>query len=733
MRAMLFLVSFVLAFLLFAVQSMASKMVLPVLGGTPAVWNTAMFTFQALLLAGYAYAHALTSYVSPRWQLRLHAMLIAFSCALLPLSVRLVSSEAMLMNPIPYLVAAFVVQLGLPFLALAATQPLLQRWLSRSSHPMQDSPYVLYSASNLGSFAGLLGYVAVVEPLWDLQAQRVGWSMLYLVGMGLLVATAHYLRPAASRVATAIASHAASIPDWRCYAWWMFLAFLPSSLSLGVTTYITTDVASVPMLWVVPLALYLLSFVDAFRQRPLLVPICQRLAPVLGLAALVLYGLQGHRFIGGFALHLVSFACLALALHGWLARSKPDAAYLTRFYLCLSVGGMAGGLLNGLLAPMLLRDALEYPLVLLAGSFTAFLLWSRRDGMLGTRAIVREAMRVMLRVLSITAIAYLLMALVMGEAQEDWRQLHPSTLMMAASFAGLVSLLIDRSYRHAVYTCMSVIVVMLLAMQYVSGLTVRFKDRNFFGVERVLDNPAMQARFMMHDTTVHGVQSLVPDRITQPLSYYSHVREVLTQLPHLSRLPMGVVGLGIGSMQCLAQAEQTVDYFEINPMVKQLAEDVRYFQQLQRCPGSYQIHMGDGRLTLADQPDGKYGLLVLDAFSSDAIPAHLLTQEAMALYLSKIAPHGVLAIHTTNRHLDLWPVIAAHAAAMDTVAYGKFFPKHAGEPLVYASYWVVMTSSAETLDPLRHGAEDWQLLDAQGDRVWTDQYTNLLPYLKILR
>ncbi len=731
MKALAFLVSFLLAFLLFAVQPMATKMVLPTLGGTPAVWNTAMFTFQFLLLAGYAYAHLLVAQVAPRWQGRVHGLVLLASLVLLPLAVTLPTSDAMLAHPIPYLVAAFGLQIGLPFFALAATQPLLQAWLVRSSHPLARTPYVLYSASNLGSFAGLLGYIALAEPLMSLRAQSVGWSALYVLGMALLMGVAWRLRQNPAVVAVATEKTAMISPSWKTYVLWVFLAFLPSSLSLGVTTYIATDVASVPLLWVLPLSIYLLSFVDAFRTRPILVRACQYIAPLMALTALLMYGLQLHRYAFGFPFHLLTFAVMAFALHGWLAKTKPDATWLTRFYLCMSVGGALGGVLNGLLAPMLLKEALEYPAVLLLASFTSFLLLQQQTGEGWLRRQLMSAALVVAQVMGFAAALYVVIMYVAPPVESAG--IDSQTLMMSTSFAAMICLALHRRYVKAYYACVGVVIVMQVAIvNGAVGHATLFMDRNFFGVERIYKNVAQNAHIMMHDTTMHGMESLKPGGSTQPLSYYWALGQIFDALPVMREHPMAAIGLGVGTMKCHARADQQVDFFEINPMVKRLAEDARYFHQLRDCPGSYRVLLGDGRIRLAQQPDAHYGAIVLDAFSSDAIPAHLLTQEALAMYLRKLAPHGVLLIHTTNRHLNLWPLIGAHAEAMGFTAYGRFFAPPAGDKLRYGSFWVVVGREHEDIVAAVTD-EAWEPVRSEGDTPWIDQYINILPYFKALR
>ena len=736
MAALLFVISFVLAFLLFSVQPMASKMVLPILGGTPAVWNTAMFTFQCLLLGGYVYAHLLATNVGLRWQLRVHVVLVAFSCLVLPLTVRLASSDAMLADPIAYLIAAFVIQMGLPFLALAATQPLLQSWLARSGHPMAQTPYILYSASNLGSFAGLIGYILLVEPQLDLAQQSVGWSFLYLAGMALLVLAAHRLKATPAPVVETVEAPAVqgnARAGWARCLGWVFLAFLPSSLSLGVTTYITTDIASVPLLWVLPLSIYLLSFVDAFRTRPILVRVAQYTAPLMGVAALVTYALQSHRFTYGYPVHLLAFALLAFALHGWLARSKPEASHLTRFYLCLSLGGALGGTLNGLVAPLVFYDALEYPFVLLIASLASFMLLQQGGGAGWLVRQVLLAARMFALVVGITVVIYLAMSMVESSVTQGLRDVHSGNLAMAACVAGAIGLLLQRKIARAYYVGIGAAsLVLFVVVLGDAGQHILFKGRNFFGVMRVIEHPDSGMRYLMHGTTLHGMQPAERSEATTPYSYYWMLSDVFDQLPITRSKPVGAVGLGIGTIKCTLKKGQQIDFFEIDAMAQQLAENTDFFQQLSDCPGSYRILIGDGRLKLDEQPDGTYGLIVLDAFSSDAIPAHLLTREAMAIYLAKLAPHGVLLLHTTNRHLDLWPLIGAHAEDMGFVAYGRYFSKDGRQWKNSNSNWVLVAREEGDIAPAVQ-EEGWQRIRSEGDTPWTDTYINLLPYWKWLR
>ncbi len=726
MKLAAFSISFLLAFLLFAVQPMASKLVLPMFGGSPAVWNTAMLTFQLLLLAGYGYAHGLSTLSLPR-QWAIHGVVVLVSYLMLPLAITITDIEAAARAPIGVLMDAFVRQIGLPFFVLSATAPLLQLWVVRSGHPMAQQPYVLYSASNLGSMAGLLGYVFVVEPGSSLGVQRMVWSGLYVLGTVMLLSLGRRLAKRALAAPAAPAEPDEAMPAapirWRQRLQWMWLAFLPSALSLGVTSYIATDIASVPLLWVVPLALYLLSFVDAFRTRPWLVPLCIPAAPVLGLLALLVYGMQGHQYSLTFLLQLVVFASLAFALHGWLARRKPPASQLTQFYLVMSVGGALGGVLNALVAPLVFNEAYEYPISLLLASLSAFCLWRGK-------AALADAARVVPRMVLIGVALYAVMYAVQGGA---W--LESGRVVLACAFAGAVVTALHRRYA-ALYAAVA---VMALALTLVMALGVDdkqllFRARSFFGVWRVFERPHDHVRYMMHNTTVHSVQRAEGEGALEVTSYYRALASSFELLPVLREHPLALVGLGAGTVKCFLQPAQQLDMFEIDPLVVRIANDAALFRYLRDCPGTGTVFVGDGRLRLNEQSDGRYGAIVLDAFSSDSIPTHLMTVEALRMYLQKLAPHGVLLMHTTNRHLDLWPLIAAQAQALGTVAYGKFFEAPHDRPLQYDSFWVVMARDVADIRPLLAVDGGWQALqpDARA-RPWRDDYSNLLPYLKLLR
>ncbi|MBN8542713.1 MAG: fused MFS/spermidine synthase [Alphaproteobacteria bacterium] len=655
-----YLISFSMAFLLFVVQPMATKVILPQFGGTPAVWNTAMLCFQVLLLLGYLYAHFLTSLLKPRAQIITHAALIACACMLLPIAFTAPDAAEISHAPIRSLVWQLLQGVGIPFFCVAATAPLLQRWVSYSQSSLAAKPYVLYSASNLGSMSALIGYIALIEPNAPVSLQMAGWGYGFIAVSAMLIAFATRM----SAQATASQGQGmgwSQVPAARSLLW-VALAFIPSSLSLGLTTHITIDIASVPFFWVLTFAIYLLSFVDAFAAKPRFVPLAKRIAPFMAVLCLVLLTDMVHVGHGYVILpHILGFSTLAFAIHGHLAERKPEVAYLTWYYVCLSIGGALGGVFNAIAAPMLLNSIFEYKVVLCAAALVGYVLTYKK-----------------------------------------WR------LLFVLVAVGLLALMVLRAGKESL-----------------------LKERNFYGVSRVYEREGK--RYLQHNTTIHGLQSLDPAYRLSAASYYSALPMIMPhRAPAVSDAPIAAIGLGIGVVKCQTNTNQHMDLFEINPLVVRIAQDVNLFTYLSDCKGAHDIILGDGRLTMAQMPHEKYGTIIIDAFSSDAIPVHLLTKEAFAMYLDKLMPEGVLIIHITNRHLELNPLIGLQAQASGMVAYTKHF--EGDNSLTYPSDWVVLARDEATLSPIIDASNGWWKLVPEADtNVWTDDYTNILPYLKKLR
>ncbi len=748
---------FLASLLLFLLQPMFGRMVLPLLGGAPAVWNTCLVFFQLTLLLGYLYAWASSRWLARRAQAGVHAALLIVAAVVLP--VRIVPgwgppAEA---NPIPWLLGVLTVSIGLPFFVVSTTAPMLQHWFAQTEHPDAEDPYFLYQASNLGSLVALLAYPVAVEPWLGLRHQGVGWSLGYalfvvLVGVcawymlrvpakwqgdGPSVAIAQTPQPKAhapakkksripnplarrSPVHTADRAKAAEsrIPASRLLRW-IALAAVPSSLLMGVTTYLSTDVAVVPLLWVVPLALYLLTFVIAFARRPL-VPerVTTAVLPVLIVPLVIVLVLRTTEPAWAIVpLHLVTFALAALVCHGQLAAGRPPASQLTLFYLCLSIGGAAGGLFNALVAPLLFDVPFEYPLALAAA------------GLLKPYRAVKEAARrfqpadaVLPALLGLAAAAvYWLVG--RGEGKLSGLEL-PLAVGLPAFVCYVFS---PRPIRFGL-AVLALLVAGLL--RPVVGHVLVDVDRSFFGIHRVMEDRANNLRLLFHGNTLHGVQSLDAAKARDPQAYYTRegpAGQIFREIGPGAARSVAVVGLGAGALAALAQPGDTWTFLEIDPVVVRLARDAKYFTYLRDSPARVDVVVGDARLSLAKM-DGPFDVIVLDAFSSDAVPVHLLTREALQLYLARLKPGGVLAFHASSRFLRLRPVfagLAKDAGLADLREFDKRDERRSDWSGWTPSEWVLMARSRADFGGLTDDTR-WGPIEDEPARVWTDDYANVM-------
>ena len=627
------------ACLLFLVQPMVSKMVLPRLGGSPNVWNTCMCFFQAMLLFGYAYAHWLATRFGGRTPMAIHAGVLGLAALFLPfdLTALIPPAEA---SPVPWLLARLATTVGPPFFAISATAPLLQRWFSRTDHADAADPYFLYAASNAGRLLALLAYPLIVEPALPLPQQSRLWSFgLFMLAIGIAVCWAGYRSHQASSQAVA---EAAARPSTTERLRWAGYAFVPSSLLLAVTAYITTDLAAAPLFWVVPLALYLATFIIAFSRRPALPhALVLRVLPLVVIPVVILS--VGLHSVWLLLLHLGCFFVIAMVCHGELARSRPDTSNLTEFYLWISLGGVLGGLFDALLAPLIFPDIWEYPLTLVAAC--AIRSAGSRDG----NGISRGDL------LYPALLLAALLALLLFGSPPTW------LVFVSAAAASLVLVKFsERRWRFALGVAACLLFVQLLS----SSATVA-TTRSFFGVNHVRLAEDGAVRVLQHGTTVHGVASTRPGEAAIPLGYYHRegpFGRFFAAIAGRGMSRVGVVGLGTGALACYARPNESWIFHEIDPAVERLARNTRYFRFLETCGNDPHIVLGDARLTLAAVPDHSDDLIVIDAFSSDSIPLHLLTREALALYQRKLVPGGLVLFHISNRYLDLAPVVAALAA-----------------------------------------------------------------------
>ena len=729
-------VVFAAAWLVFWVQPLSVRGVLPVLGGSPAVWNTAMVFFQAALLAGYALAHLLACRVTPTGQLIVLGVLWAGVALTAPIGeLRLLGETPPAgLPPALWLLGTLAGALGLAFIAAASLTPLVQSWLARAGAGAASAdPYFLYAASNAGSAGALLAFPFLLEPFLRLTGQAWLWSAAALGLAPLLfvlwrAATAGNTCTAAAAMTATPAGDTAvspdtlpvSLPVLRILA----LSAVPSALLLGITRYLTTDVAAIPLLWVVPLAVYLATFVHAFARRALIPHrlLARLVAPTL-IALLILY-LFNRTVLAFGAVHLLVFALAALYCHGALARLRPPASELTRFYLLVSTGGLIGGMLVALVAPLVFADVHEYPiaLALVAALLPAARVRLRR----GHYIAVAVALAVVVAGLSAVRGGASILA---GEEASTF--VFVACLALAALAAPALLILRARP---------ALLAGALIAVFFVPSLVARHtgdeqvaRERTFFGVYRIVESGGLRAFY--HGTTLHGAELHRADSSVESRTTYFGTETPLGELlAGITRRPdplaLGIAGLGTGSLACYARPGDAVRIYEIDPAVVRLAHE--HFAALRTCAPDAVIGVGDARLLLARE-ETPLDALVLDTFSSDAIPVHLLTEEAFRTYIRVLAPEGVLAVHISNRHLDLEPVVSGVAARTGLAGRIKRYeaPEELEESMASTSSNVVVLARDEaTLGALDLDA-GWAPLGAPDQvRVWTDDYASIVPLLR---
>ena len=714
---------FVSAALLFVVQPMFTKMVLPRFGGAPSVWSVAIVFFQAALLAGYAYAHWLTRYAPSRVAVAIHLAVTIAAALALPLSIARGWGRPPAAGETLWLIGLFSASIGLPFFALAANSPLLQAWFARTGHPSARDPYFLYAAGNAGSFLALVSYPVAVEPFVRLSDQAGAWS----IGFGLLIALIAGCgallwrsQDAAARIAFARA--AGVRPTWRDAMSWTALAAVPSGLLVAVTAHISTDVAAVPLLWVLPLALYLLTFVIVFARRPIvphrLVVAVQPLFIIALVAVLVFDPLKA--IVGLVALHVGVFFVNALMCHGELARRRPAPEHLTAFYLWMSAGGVIGGIAAGLIAPHIFDWVAEYPILIVLA-----VLCQPGLGLPNGRG----ARRLLLGGVAAGAVVLILLALFPVTVGARDFDLAVGALLAASVF-----------FWRAPLPFAAIVAFVVLVHHSVVEQADAVSVRSFFGVSKISQTSDGQFRLLQHGTTLHGGQRIrEPDGLPaaidppEPLLYYwdgSAISQAFDAARAVADGPMriAVIGLGTGTLACRAEPDDTLHFYEIDPAIVRIARNPLLFSFLWVCRAAGPIILGDARLTLTEAPDGAYDLIVVDAFSSDAIPVHLLTREAMAIYLKKLSPHGMVVLHVSNRHLELASVVAGIAAANGLKARvsDATDPDEAANPYKYAGTVVAVARREEDFGDLVQ-TPDWEpMAPDPAQWVWTDDYSNIV-------
>ena len=718
--------AFVSAGLLFAVEPMISKMALPRFGGAPNVWNTCLFFFQTTLLLGYSYAHGLARRLDPKWQIGIHLTVLAGVSFVLPLGF---ANAALPTDVVPVLslLERLAVTVGPPFFAISATAPLLQHWFSKIGHRGSVDPYFLYAASNLGSLCALLAYPVLVEPNLSLDRQSELWSEAFgALAFGLILASAAYLgrRPAYGAEPPGIFTETISVDLLRDRFRWIVLSFVPSSLLLGVTAHITTDVAATPLFWVAPLSVYLITFVLAFARRPLLRHrLMVRLLPTILVTFVVCGPLVRH--LPGLSLalflNLASFFAIAMVCHGEVAKARPPTYRLTEFYFCISLGGVLGGLFNALLAPILFTNVWEFPLVFVLACLL----------MPGDRSYQKVPLACDL-LFPMALFAFLIAKQTVPVP--DWQ---PAFLAVALVAVNAIPAILLMSFRkRPLRFALGIAAVFAVPVVATSAAKTIATYRSFFGVYRVSSSEDGRARLLWHGTTVHGAESLIPGEETMPTGYYSRegpFGRFFAALDPRNVRQVGVIGLGTGGLGCYAEPGQQWTFYEIDPLVERIARDQQHFHFLNRCGEKPQIVLGDARLSLADAPDGIYDVLVIDAFSSDSIPAHLLSKEAFALYLRKLSTRGVVLFHISNRYLDLRPVVTALAYNAGAEARYLLYQPNTGQPPSWRSFGaeVVVAGRPNTDLDFLSTQEGWLIPHPPPSfALWTDQRSDILRTIR---
>jgi hypothetical protein len=722
---------FLSALLLFSVQPLFTKMVLPRLGGSPAVWSVAMVFFQTLLLAGYAYAHVLMQVRNRAVPVLVHVVLLVVALLTLPLGIAGSWGEPPGSGYAFWLLGLFTFSIGLPFFALAANNPLLQAWFVRTGHPAGPDPYFLYASSNIGSFLALLSYPVLLEPMFTLRTQNLLWTggygllILLIAGCGALL-----LRSPALLAADAQAEEAdAPAPPWLLRARWIFLAAVPSGLLIAVTAHISTDVAAAPLLWVLPLSLYLLTWVLVFQSRPLLphkwMLMLQPLA-IAGVVILLAFGGEQNLLLtlGG---HQLCFFVIAMACHGELARTRPAAKYLTGFYVALSFGGMLGGLFAGLVAPYTFSWIAEYPILLALAALC-------RPA--GEERLPRWT-RWYWPLLAALAVVLIAPAHSSGRVTE-WIANHR---VWVAGAVGMLSALLALALNAGRLKIFATIVLALALIRIYPADEGRVETvRSFFGVHKIVVTPDGQYHVLMHGTTIHGAQKYLNDDGTkvvgrpEPITYYHRdggIGRAIAAIRERKGAPLkvAVIGVGAGTLTCASQPGESWKFFEIDQTMVDTARDPKYFSYIANCEPDLKPVIGDARLTFAKEPDGSYDLIIVDAYSSDAIPIHLATKEAMKIYKDKLAPQGAVVMHVSNRHLELESVVVGIADANGLKSW--VYNEDSGRDSEYIFATDVVVSAREDADVGKlASSEYWEATEADDrQRVWTDDYSNIIGAL----
>ena len=700
------------------------------------MWNTSMLFFQITLLAGYTYSHFTTRFLSVHNQAILHICLLALFSFVLPFAIPEGRIPASKSNPALWQLILMASVIGGPFFILSGTAPMLQRWFSKTNHPDAGNPYFLYGASNLGSMSALLSYPILIEPNFTLGKQSLYWTYGYLtLIMTIIIAAIIVWKQAKPEHAPTIKSQTSSEKvHWRLRGYWAVMAFLPSSLMLGVTTYITTDIASTPLFWIVPLSIYVGSFILVFSRKKIMSMEFITNGFSISVALMLINLITWNSLDASISVTIImiTFFFAAMLCHTLLANSRPPATHLTEFYLIMSVGGALGGFFNAIITPMFFIIPIEFALILV---ITIFLRHSDKADQTFAKCyknFVRNAQLKKLDLFFELPVIGLILIVLVTTTLATTAHSADTIPIAAAIFAAGFLLLYKTRWVFSI-ACMYVFLLFPPGYNWLisDNQKVLMIDRNFFGAMRIIDFGKTE-RVFIHGTTTHGSQAIDEKYQLIPIGYYSALSPLsdIFDILDLKSSPQRValMGLGVGSTLCYQKPDRHYDIFEIDPDVAAIAENKEYFTYLSDCGSGYDIHIGDARLNILREENSIYDLIFIDTYSSDNIPIHIITIEALRSYMKKLKDGGIIAFNISNRHLDLEPVV--HKAAKELEAFSISKVTNAAELkdglMVYSTQYAIITKNSNTVNLLKHnhGWEDTS--DRKSVNLWTDDYSNII-------
>jgi len=704
---------FISACLMFALQPMIGKMLLPIVGGSPAGWIVALSFFQIMLLGGYFIAHALSK-LSPIKQSIVYICLLMIGALFLPISIKNIDISDTY-SPAISVLRILTLTVAVPFISISATNSTIQRLFTISQHSSAKDPYFLYAASNTGSFIGLLLYPFAIEPLFTVNEQSFNWSMGYAVLIAFvilcLILTISQKRHEEKRISQDHAS-------WKLRLEWIALSFIPSALLSAVTTHITTDIFSAPLIWIIPLGIYLLTFVIAFSNKKIIsYDFIKNIYSITVGATFFLATLASRNIslsIYAMIIHIFTFTIIALMAHMKLASKRPDSKLLTEFYLAMSIGGALGGAINAFIFPFIFNGLYEYPLLLIS----SYLIHDSLKEKIPTRNIY----------MLIIGVSFILLGTCFYQYLVTYNTIL--TLIMLCGF-----ILTTAHPKSALIVTTTIFTITLLALSLKPQI---FTSRNFYGVIKVYNNKleldnneSAEIKYMQHGTTIHGYQFTDSERELLPTSYYFKGGPIDTIINTLNPKNIVTIGMGTGTINCYINKDRHLTFIEIDKNVVTAAKD--YFSYLSKCGnGMPDIIIGDGRLKIAEYTKEKLDMIIIDAFSSDTVPTHLLTKEAIETYLSKLTENGVIVFHISNRYFDLASNISTTANELNLKNAYIATPKKDVPKYGIATKWIVLTKKGQTLSTLYNkGFIEYET--SNKEKVWTDNYTNILSTLLILK